>query len=157
MVLRKRCRRPIHAIERAFLAFEIDGGWSVVVCSNSSVLEKADQTTPYLLCAFDIALGKGKSYAENANRDRKRRDETRRDETHVRIYPDLELDACPPLWSKINLCRHLWASDLQKWEILTSSLVCNKTAYVDENISLIVSIFSKNSTSRRNGTKSVNR
>lgn len=85
MVLRKRCRRPIHAIERAFLAFEIDGGWSVVVCSNSSVLEKADQTTPYLLCAFDIALGKGKSYAENANRDRKRREETRRDETR-RMY-----------------------------------------------------------------------
>lgn len=42
-----------------------------MVCSNSSVLEKADQTS-YLLCAFDITLV-DKSYAENANRDRKRR------------------------------------------------------------------------------------
>lgn len=54
------------------------------VCSNSSVLEKADQTTSYLLCAFDITLV-GKSYAENANRDEIEREETKRDETHVRI------------------------------------------------------------------------
>lgn len=44
-----------------------------VVYSNSSALEKADQTTSYVLCAFDITLV-GRRYAGNANRNRKKRD-----------------------------------------------------------------------------------
>lgn len=60
-------------MERVFLAFETGRMVRSSVCSNSSVLEKADQTTSYLLCALDITLV-GESYAENANRDRKRRD-----------------------------------------------------------------------------------
>lgn len=68
-------------------------------------------------------------------------------------YPDFR-ETLPPFYrSKINLCRHLWASDLQKCEISTSpsqnytckyveiSLV-NKSANVNKNILLIGQIVS---------------